>query len=297
MLKQSAPIPGYQGTPPSVNWDHPPRFEVGPPSPGYQGNYYLGVNLCFCLCIQVLQTFSTRLLGYFFGFLFFLAKTMNPKRIGEPFVSNPDVAQRKRFKETFRAQQLQGRIKKETVRGKSKEFLYTNFVNEVAVGTALVGDSIVDNICLNGCSTFSLSGGVVNDFYGLLPTMKCYGKIILSLGGNNLSRYNEPGEAPESVLAQIKDLVDAFDKLENQPRVVVCTVLRRTRANHFYINTLNRILVNSQLSVFNLHRQVYKNRNFLEDGIHLTLRGSKTYACGIKKLRKEKFDDDDSFRN
>ena len=222
---------------------------------------------------------------------------MNPKRIGEPFASNPDVAQRKRFKETFSAQQLQGRIKKETVRGKSREFLYTNFVNEVAVETALVGDSIVDNICLNGCSTFSLSGGVVNDFYDLLPTMKSYGKIILSLGGNNLSRYNEPGEEPESVLAQIKDLVDAFAKLENQPRVVVCTVLRRTRANHSYIKTFNDILVNSELSVFNLHRQVYKNRNFLEDGIHLTLRGRKTYACGMKKLRKEKFGDDDSFRN
>ena len=116
----------------------------------------------------------------------------------------------------------------------------------------------------------------MNDFYDLLPTMKSYGKIILSLGGNNLSRYNEPGEAPESVLAQIKDLVDAFAKLENQPRVVVCTVLRRTRANHSYINTFNDILVISELSVFNLHRQVYKNRNFLEDGIHLTLRGRKT---------------------
>ena len=32
-----AAILGYQGTPPSVNWDHPPRFEVGPLSPGYQG--------------------------------------------------------------------------------------------------------------------------------------------------------------------------------------------------------------------------------------------------------------------
>ena len=127
--------------------------------------------------------------------------------------------------------------------------------------------------------------------------MKFYGKIILSLDGNNLSRCNEPGEAPESVLAQLKDLVDAFAKLKNQPRVVVCTVLRRPRANHSYINTFNDLLVNSELSVFKLHRTVYKKRNFLEDGIHLTLRGRKTYACGIKKLQKEKFDDNNSFRN
>ena len=251
----------------------------------------------FLFMYTSITNFFDSLVGLFLRISFFLAKTMSPKRIGETFASNPDVAQRKSFKETFSAQQLQGRIKKETVRGSGKEFLYTNFLNEVAVETALVGDSIVDNICLNGCSTFSLSGGVVNDLYDLLPTMKSYGKIILSLGRNNLSRYNEPGEAPESVLAQIKDLVDAFAKLENQPRVVVCTVLRSTRANHSYINTFHDILVNSQLSVFNLHQQVYKNRNFLEDGTHLILRGRKTYACGIKKLRKEKFDDDDSFRN
>ena len=108
----------------------------------------------FLFMYTSITNFFDSLVGLFLRISFFLAKTMNPKRIGEPFASNPDVAQRKRFKETFSTQQLQGRIKKETVRGKSKEFLYTNFVNEVAVETALVGDSIVDNVCLNGCSTF-----------------------------------------------------------------------------------------------------------------------------------------------
>ena len=46
---------------------------------------------------------------------FLLGKTINSKMIVEPFASNPDVAQRNRFKETFSAQQLHGRIKKETV--------------------------------------------------------------------------------------------------------------------------------------------------------------------------------------
>ena len=49
----------------------------------------------------------------------------------------------------------------------------------------------------------------MNDFYGLLTTMKSCTKIIVCLGCNNLSKYNEPGEAPESVLAQLKVLVDA----------------------------------------------------------------------------------------
>ena len=170
-------------------------------------------------------------------------------------------------------------------------------MNKIAVETALIGNSIVYNIRLNGCSTFSLSGSVVNEFNDLLPTMKSYAKIIVSLGGNNLSIYNESGEAPESVLAQLKELVDAIAKIENQPKVVVCTVLRRTKSNHSYINKFNNLLVISELSVFKFHWQVYKNQKFLEDGIHLTLRGRKTYACVIKKLLKEKFDDDYSFRN
>ena len=80
--------------------------------------------------------FFDSLVGLFLCVSFLLGKTKNSKRIGESFASNPDVAQRKRFNETFSAQQLQGRIKKETVRGKTKEFLYTNFVNEIAVETA-----------------------------------------------------------------------------------------------------------------------------------------------------------------
>ena len=159
-------------------------------------------------------------MGYFLRISFLRGKTISSKRIGEPFASNPDVAQRNRFKDTFSAQQLQGLIKKEIVRGKTKEFLYTNFVNKIAVETALIGNSIVYNIRLNGCSTFPLSGGVVNDFYDLLLTMKSYAKIIVCLGGSNLSKYNEPGEAPESVLAQLKELVDAIAKFENQPKVV-----------------------------------------------------------------------------
>ena len=126
----------------------------------------------------------------------------------------------------------------------------------------------------------------MNDFYDLLTTMKSYAKMIVCIGGNNLSKYNEPGEAPESVLAQLKDLVDAIAEHENQPKVVVRTVLRRSKSNRSYNNSFNDLLVNSELSVFKFHRLVYKNRNFWEDVIHLTLRGRKTYTFVNKKTLK-----------
>ena len=127
----------------------------------------------------------------------------------------------------------------------------------------------------------------MKDFYDLLTTMKSYAKIIVCIGGNNLSKYNEPGEAPESVLAQLKDLVDAIAKHENQPKVVVRTVLRRSKSNRSYNNSFNDLLVNSELSVFKFHRLVYKNRNFWEDVIHLTLRGRKTYAFANKTSKRK----------
>ena len=43
-VKLGTPITGYQGTPPSVNWDHLPPVNVGLLNSGYQGNCSLGVN-------------------------------------------------------------------------------------------------------------------------------------------------------------------------------------------------------------------------------------------------------------
>ena len=37
-VKTECTPPRVPGAPPIVNWDHPPRVEVGPPSLGYQGN-------------------------------------------------------------------------------------------------------------------------------------------------------------------------------------------------------------------------------------------------------------------
>ena len=201
---------------------------------------------------------------------------------------------RKQFKPAFSEAQFQGRLTKLGTHGRTREFIYNDFCNEIGVTTALIGDSIVDNICLNGCFTYSLSGGHINDFFYLLPTLKSYNNIIIALGGNNLSHYNEAGEEPWRVLEQMQSLRNAMLAAENSPNVV-CTVLRRLRANHELIARYNELLINSDMSTFKLHREVTKRRKFNDDGIHLTLKGRRAFACAMKKLRLEKFGEDLSF--
>ena len=165
----------------------------------------------------------------------------------------------------------------------------------MSVSTVLLDNSIVVNICLNECVTYSLGGGCVKDFEQILPSLATYRKVIIALGGNNLSRFDEPEEEPAEVLRQMQQLVTKLKEAGNRPDVTVWTVLRRTKAKHDYIHKFNELLTKSELSSFKLHREVYKNRNFMEDGVHLTLRGRKIFACAIKKLRIEKYGGNLSF--
>ena len=151
--------------------------------------------------------------------------------------------------------------------------------------TALVGDSKVDNVCMNGVSTFSRGGGIVSDFYSFIPTLKSYPKIVIAVGGNNLSHYGKPGESPEDVLDQLKSLREAI-------LVVLSTVLRRLKDTHDRIKSFNKLLENSDIPSFSLHRQVFKRRSFMDDGVHLILKGRRNYACAMKKLRNAHFGDD-----
>ena len=137
---------------------------------------------------------------------------MNPKRVGEPCANDISAQPNKKFKETFSSYQTQGRIiKTGTSNARTSEILYTNFVNEFPVNTAL---SIVDNVCMSGVSTFSRGGGIISDFYSFIPTLKSYPMIVIAVGGNNLSHYGKPGESPEAVLEQLKSLREAILKLE-----------------------------------------------------------------------------------
>ena len=145
---------------------------------------------------------------------------------------------------------------------------------------------------MNEVSTFSRDGGIVSDFYPILQTLKSYPKIVIAVGGNNLSDYGKPGESPEYVLEQLKSLREAILKLEHKPQVVLCTVLRRLKDTYDHIKNFNKFLENWEIPSFSLHRQVFKRRSFMDDGVHLTFKGRKNYTCAMKKLRKSHSDDD-----
>ena len=119
---------------------------------------------------------------------------MDPKRVGVPYANLVDEPPKKKFKPSFSKQQIQGRLWKE-INGRKLEFLYNNFDYEKKINTAIVGDSIVDSLCVDGCVSLSLSGGRVEQFYALLDTLESYKSVIFIIGGNNLSL--EAGEEPE----------------------------------------------------------------------------------------------------
>ena len=79
------------------------------------------------------------------------------------------------------------------------QFLCNNFSNFKQLHTAVVGNSIVDFLCVDKRAVFSLSGGRVAQFYSLLDTLVSYRNSILLIGGNNLSFHDEPGQDPEEV--------------------------------------------------------------------------------------------------
>ena len=137
----------------------------------------------------------------------------------------------KNFKPAFSKSHVQRRIFKESSSG-PVEFIYNNFSNEETVPTAVVGDSIVDSLCVNNCSIFSLSGGRVDQFFILLDTLASYRKVVLILGGNDLANYGEKGDDAAVVLQRYGKLFEAIVNLPNKPKVVACTVLKRLHDKH-----------------------------------------------------------------
>ena len=159
-------------------------------------------------------------------------------RVDVPFGSLTDVPPRKNFKPVFSKSQVQGRIFKESTSG-SVEFMYSNFSKEETVHTAVVVDSIVDPLCLNNCSVFSLSGGRVDQFFLLLDTLASYRNVLLILGGDDLSYYGEKGDEAAVVLQRYGKVYEAIVNLRNKPKVVACTVLKRLHDKHWNISKFN----------------------------------------------------------
>ena len=211
---------------------------------------------------------------------------MDRSRLGNLHGNNKSCPPKKRLKPLFADHQQHGRIVKNNIDGTTAEFIYNNFVDEEAVHTAIVGDSIFDSICVKNCVAYSLSGGKVNQFYVLLDTLTVYRNVILAIGGNNLAARIGPGEEPADVLDKIRALYSAIRYLANRPRVIVCTVLKRN-CTHFNMQRFNAQLTQSDLPFCKLHKEVHKARSFLHDGVHLNEKGRKELACAINKALRE----------
>ena len=112
--------------------------------------------------------------------------------------------------------------------------------------------------------------------------------MTLAVGGNNLSLYDAPGELPEIVIGKIRQLYNRIKCFPHRPKVIVCTVLKRLKANHHYIERYNSQLMNSEIWHFKLHQDVSNKKCFKEsDGIHLTEKGFMELACAINKCMRE----------
>ena len=211
---------------------------------------------------------------------------MDRSRLGNLHGNNNSAPTQKRLKPLFANHQQHGRLEKDNTDGNTTEFIYNNFVDEEAVHTAIVGNSIFDSICVKNCVAYSLSGGKVNQFFVLLDTLAVYRNVILAVGDNNLAARNGPGEDPTDVLEKVRALYSAIRNLANRPRVIMCTVLKRN-CTHFEIQRFNAQLSQSNLPFFKLHKEVHKARSFLPDGVHLNEKGRKELACAINKTMRE----------
>ena len=177
-------------------------------------------------------------------------------RVRATYVSNSFAPDRRQFKPLFSPDQQQGRIKRETPRG-TLEFLFSIFSNDIEIQTAVVGDSILNGICIDHCVVYSLPCGVINNFFELLPTLLLYRNIVFCAGGNNLSHFDNPGEAPEVVLEQMQDFVNALKAMNSNPTVVVGTVFKRLNATHQNSQNYNSLVTKrTSLRFFKLHQQV-----------------------------------------
>ena len=215
-------------------------------------------------------------------------QTFNRRKVGETYVSNPYVAPRKKSKQSFSKDQVQGKILKKPENERSLEFILNNFQSHLELHTVIVGDSIVDNICIDNCLTIPLSGGRVEEFYEILDTVKSYRNVILAVGGNNLSLYDAPGELPEIVIGKIRQLYNRIKCFPHRPKVIVSTVLKMLKANHHYIERYNSQLMNSEIWHFKLHQDVCSRKCFKQsDGIHLTEKGFQELACAFNKCMRE----------
>ena len=178
---------------------------------------------------------------------------MDRKQIGRPYAS-ANTPPKKALKPLFADDQVHRRVTKLRSNGRNAEFIFNDFVCET-VHTAIVGDSIFDNVCIRNCVKYSLSGGRVEQFQLLLDTLSVYRNVISAVSGTNLSNWSEPGGDPSVVFDKLRSLYTAIRGPENRPKVIVCSVLTRN-FSHWNIQRFNLVLRHSELPFFKLRKEV-----------------------------------------
>ena len=185
--------------------------------------------------------------------------------------------------ERFSARQQQGSVELHS----GRTMFWNFFDNDVKIDIALIGDSLLRDICTNGMCVYSIPGEVVEDFLApdVLDHLFCYKIVILgSIGGNNITtRSGKGAEKPDDVLKKTKLLVGLLS--EKNITVIVNTLTQR-HGGHDWITEYNQLLLASELISHKVRGKLYSLDCWQDDRVHLTLKGRRDFCKSLKELQK-----------
>ena len=169
-----------------------------------------------------------------------------------------------------------------------KVMVWNTFRNDFKVTQALIGDSLIRDICVNGACTYSISGGTVADFLAddVLQQLGYYETIIVaSVGGNDLvDKDGYASECHKKVHAAFEVLLDKFAGVAKE--VLVMTICQR-HGGHKSITNFNGLVLTSARKTGNTRKKVYALDCWQADKVHLTPKGKRDFCKAISALRKK----------
>ena len=182
---------------------------------------------------------------------------------------------------TFSPLQMRGVIKLSN----GKIMHWNCFRISYKVTTALIGDSIVRDICINGVCAYSIPGGTIEDFRRpevLLQLCPYQNIIVGSIGGNDLTtREGICLRNPVDVFNDFMDLVNLLALFVD----IVMTVSQRF-GGLSQVTDFNRLLEQSSaLSTYKTRRKVHRLQCWEADKVHLTLSGRRDFCKAEGDLR------------
>ena len=177
----------------------------------------------------------------------------------------------------------------------NKTISWFRFNNGYHVDTVMIGDSILRNVIINGAVTMSISGGRVADYmnWEVLNILQTYRNVIIgSLGGNDLTnRQGVQLQTPQQIVERLELLQATLQQAGCS--VFLATVCPRFERHNNHpridITNLNALVMSSRsFKYVNQSKFVYlRQRDFNNDGVHLTRVGKRNFCPGIKKLRTQ----------